>query len=233
MAYIKTVWAVDTEITASLLNHMEEQYAEAVSIIGTHDHDSDYYRKAETDQKYYHANNMGAGSGADADTLRGNAPAYFEGIGAPAGFICMFGAGAIPSGWLLCDGSEGTPDMRDRFLVGAGSTYAVNATGGGATVTPTATLTIAGRALSASEIPAHLHPYTDRRRSGAVGWYAYGGIVLWTDSYSTPSPTDHSGYTDYAGQATPDAHGHPGSTWTGAAQENRPPYFALRFIMKE
>ena len=36
----------------------------------------------------------------------------------------------IPVGWQLCDGTNGTPDLRDRFVVGAGSTYAVDATGG-------------------------------------------------------------------------------------------------------
>lgn len=40
----------------------------------------------------------------------------------------------IPAGWALCDGTNGTPDLRDRFIVGAGSTYALNATGGAATV---------------------------------------------------------------------------------------------------
>lgn len=36
----------------------------------------------------------------------------------------------IPTGWQLCDGTNGTPDLRDRFVVGAGSTYAVDDTGG-------------------------------------------------------------------------------------------------------
>ena len=36
----------------------------------------------------------------------------------------------IPSGWSLCDGSNGTPDLRNRFVVGAGDTYAPDATGG-------------------------------------------------------------------------------------------------------
>lgn len=40
---------------------------------------------------------------------------------------------AIPDGWALCDGTNGTPDLRDRFVIGAGSTYALNATGGSAT----------------------------------------------------------------------------------------------------
>jgi hypothetical protein len=59
----------------------------------------------------------------------------------PAGFpsggiIIWSGAStAIPSGWYLCDGANGTPDLRDRFIVGAGSTYAVGATGGSANAT--------------------------------------------------------------------------------------------------
>ena len=36
----------------------------------------------------------------------------------------------IPSGFVLCDGNNGTPDLRDKFIVGAGSTYAVDASGG-------------------------------------------------------------------------------------------------------
>lgn len=36
----------------------------------------------------------------------------------------------VPDGWFVCDGTNGTPDLRNRFVVGAGSTYAFNATGG-------------------------------------------------------------------------------------------------------
>jgi hypothetical protein len=39
----------------------------------------------------------------------------------------------IPTGWNLCDGSNGTPDLRNRFVIGAGSTYNPAATGGGTT----------------------------------------------------------------------------------------------------
>ncbi len=50
----------------------------------------------------------------------------------PAGVIWLW-AGAIvniPPGWQLCDGTNGTPNLRDRFVVGAGTTYAVDANGG-------------------------------------------------------------------------------------------------------
>lgn len=36
----------------------------------------------------------------------------------------------IPSGWLLCDGTNGTPDLRDRFVIGAGTSYDPDDTGG-------------------------------------------------------------------------------------------------------
>jgi len=57
------------------------------------------------------------------------------------GIICLW-SGAIvdiPSGWQLCDGTNGTPDLRNRFVIGAGDTYAVNDTGGAATHTHTFT----------------------------------------------------------------------------------------------
>ena len=43
--------------------------------------------------------------------------------------------GNIPSGWVLCNGSNSTPDLRDRFVVGAGNSYSVGATGGATTDT--------------------------------------------------------------------------------------------------
>lgn len=38
----------------------------------------------------------------------------------PSGVIVMWSGSSIPSGWALCDGTNGTPDLRDRFIVGAG-----------------------------------------------------------------------------------------------------------------
>ncbi len=50
----------------------------------------------------------------------------------PSGSIIQwFGSiGSIPSGFVLCDGNNGTPDLRNKFIVGAGDTYAVDETGG-------------------------------------------------------------------------------------------------------
>jgi len=60
---------------------------------------------------------------------------------------------SIPAGWVLCDGSNGTPDLRDKFVIGAGGAYAVGASGGAAT---------------------HTHPFTSNVHNHTLG----AGIVL-------------------------------------------------------
>jgi len=77
--------------------------------------------------------------------------------GIPSGVIVMWWGliGSIPEGWALCDGTNGTPDLRDRFIVGAGSSYIVGATGGEAFHT-----------LTINEMPSHTHTTT---------WYEHGG----------------------------------------------------------
>jgi len=76
---------------------------------------------------------------------------------------------SIPTGWVLCDGTNSTPDLRDRFIVGAGSTYAVNATGGSANAivvshTHTATVTDSG------------HVHNIGSGNGSEGTGNYGGL---------------------------------------------------------
>ena len=66
------------------------------------------------------------------------------------GIIIWSGAStAVPTGWALCDGNNGTPNLQDKFIVGAGNTYSVADTGGAATVT-----------LTTANIPAHTHNVT-------------------------------------------------------------------------
>lgn len=69
----------------------------------------------------------------------------------PSGVITMWGGSIanIPNGWTLCDGSNGAPDLRDRFVVGAGAAYNAGETGGADSVQ-----------LSESEMPSHSHNVT-------------------------------------------------------------------------
>lgn len=85
------------------------------------------------------------------------------------GIILWSGAtGAIPAGWALCNGANNTPDLRDRFVVGAGSTYAVGVTGGSAS----ATLVSHSHTVSASGTTAgaggHSHSVNDPGHSHGV-----------------------------------------------------------------
>jgi microcystin-dependent protein len=86
----------------------------------------------------------------------------------PAGGIIMWSGAvvAIPSGWVICDGANGTPDLRNRFLVGAGDTYAVGATGGAATVT-----------LDATQIPAHSHTADGDLTAASAGAHTHTGTT--------------------------------------------------------
>lgn len=69
--------------------------------------------------------------------------------GIPSGLICMWSGSEIPSGWNLCDGTNGTPDLRDRFIVGSGSEYTIGETGGEKEHT-----------LTTDEMPSHSHNLT-------------------------------------------------------------------------
>lgn len=92
----------------------------------------------------------------------------------PKGIILMWSGAVvnIPTGWALCNGTNGTPDLRDRFIVGAGSTYSVAATGGSKDAvlvnhahTASASSSFTGSALSghshAVSISPHNHSIND------------------------------------------------------------------------
>lgn len=72
----------------------------------------------------------GSGSGLDADLLDGKHAQEL----APTGGVIMWPVeqGPIPAGWAICDGTNGTPDWSDRFVMSAGGTYAAGTTGGAA-----------------------------------------------------------------------------------------------------
>ena len=148
-----------------------------------------------------------------------NAPAVSNVV--PTGLIAIWSGsiGSIPSGWLLCDGTNGTPDLRNSFILGAGSTYSVGQTGGSKdaiVVSHTHTAT------SVVTDPGHLHGglYTPQNANNPgpyVGWYGCDAVA----PYSTATAV--TGIT----VATTNA-----SAGTSGTNANLPPYYALAFIIK-
>jgi hypothetical protein len=67
--------------------------------------------------------------------------------------------GAIPSGWHICDGTAGTPDLRDQFIVGGDGALPTSGTYNANTGNTAATGTIAINALALNMLPSHVHPF--------------------------------------------------------------------------
>lgn len=129
----------------------------------------------------------------------------------PSGLICMWSGSTVPTGWSLCNGSNGTPDLRDRFIVGSGSSYSIGAKGGSNTVT-----------LTTAQMPSHTH------------------IVNVEETHSAYNDSGNKYIAVQGGTANLKGMGEPNDPFTivsdatgsGQAHENRPPYYALAFIMK-
>ena len=117
-------------------------------------------------------------------------------------------ANEVPSGWALCNGQTvngiQTPDLRGRFLVGAGGAYSVGQTGGEDRHT-----------LTVEEMPSHNHSYSFKGADLKGSWDNDNYFYNQSEKYSGNSNTR---WTDSAGG--------------GQSHENRPPFYALCYIMR-
>ena len=135
------------------------------------------------------------------------------------GIILWFGSIAtIPTGWVLCNGSNSTPDLRDKFIVGAGNSYAVAATGGSANA-----ITVAHTHTATSTVtdPGHAHTYLKNVQPQYTGTGVYT-----TDVWDNQSATTSTASTGISVSTTVASAGSSGTN------ANLPPYYALCYIMK-
>ncbi|NHB60942.1 tail fiber protein [Photorhabdus sp. RW14-46] len=177
----------------------------------------------------------------------------------PKGVIVMFSGNSAPTGWAFCDGNNGTPDLRNRFIM-CGETISETgksnskANGNGneknfsqstTSTTVSVSVTVQNTTLTEQQIPAHKH----------IGGMAYSNIHgIQYDSVQTPqnkyqinvndrspiwanplSAKDYHFYTSNTGGGQ--GHNHPATTQVDPASHNHsvdiiPPYFLLAFIMK-
>tara|TARA_R110000796_G_scaffold101637_6_gene210369 strand:- start:4803 stop:5249 length:447 start_codon:yes stop_codon:yes gene_type:complete len=125
----------------------------------------------------------------------------------PIGGIILWSGsvGSIPDGWKLCDGNNSTPDLRNRFVVGTGNNYAVGSTGGADTVS-----------LTTAQMPQHDHLVYGQDNDAVATGNASDEVANVTNRNSSNAFFNRT--TSLAG--------------SGSAHENRPPYYALAYIMR-
>lgn len=138
----------------------------------------------------------------------------------PAGLISLWSGsiGSIPTGWYLCDGTNGTPDLRDRFVVGAGTTYAVTATGGS---TDSIVVQHNHTATSVVTDPGHTHTWQTFQS-------VYDGLDSTVLGGQAPTLTTNTG-SSTTGITVATTIANSGVSGVNA---NLPPYYALAYIMR-
>lgn len=159
----------------------------------------------------------------------------------PTGGIIMWSGtvAGIPSGWALCDGTNGTPNLVDRFIVGSGTdsggTHDVDDTGGSNSLT-----------LTESQLPSHTHSFSGTSDASSITNTSIdtvqentgGGSITVGDNTLARVPAKNDAFDrrnvdqNIGGSHTHTFSGTTGSTGSGSSIDNRPAYYALAFIMK-
>ncbi len=159
----------------------------------------------------------------------GTASSYMSSYGSslPRGTIVMWTGDTLPGGWAWCDGQNGTPDLRGRFVLGAGKGDGLTLRNRGALGGEETHL------LAITEIPSHAHGVSDP-----------GHFHTWSGSRQEAGTDDKNNTSEFS-------KGDAGTADTvtkntdnkasrisinaaggGLAHENMPPFYALPFIMK-
>jgi len=181
--------------------------------------------------------------------VRGNIGSYFDrpiyeypgadpvGGPVPIGGIIMWSGevAAIPEHWALCDGSNGTPDLRDRMVVGAGTTYTPGDTGGSATQ---ASHTGHGTHGLHANHPTHdphshsnegSHDHTSHANRNDLVNGGSSSALINTNNHDSDGLHNHDAHS-HDGHSTHTAHSSDGQI--SAHGTNLPPYYALAYIMR-
>lgn len=156
----------------------------------------------------------------------------------PVGGICMYDGliADLPPNWKVCDGTAGTPDLRDRFIVGAGTTYPLGTIGGSKDATLVAhSHTISGTAAAVGD---HVHGVSDPGHAHGANFYRSdrgggnnGGGAQVFGIGSTDAAATGIGIVG-AGAHSHTVSGTATTTGSSATNANLPPYYALVYIKR-
>ena len=141
--------------------------------------------------------------------------------GVPSGVISMWSgsSAAIPSGWNLCDGTNGTPNLIGKFIKSAST---AGGTGGSNTHSHAHTLSAGAHTLSTSQMPSHTHSMTGYKTTYSSVDPQVPSFQHYKDDAITLSTTSTGGGSSHS-------HSLAGSITSGS---NEPAYFELCYIMK-
>ena len=130
--------------------------------------------------------------------------------GVPSGTIVMYNGSSAPSGWVVCDGTNSTPDLRDKFILAAGSTYSAGSTGGSADAVVVSHSHGAGNYTTSAE-SNHTHSQGNYSTSSAGG-HAHdsgnmstssaGGHAHDSGNFSTDTESGHTHNQSGSGSGT-------------------------------
>lgn len=126
------------------------------------------------------------------------------------------------TGWHICDGTHGTPDLRGKFILGASNNHAVGSAGGEE-----------NHVLTVEEMPSHSH-------TGTTSWngahsHSLPNVYRLKDGKGNGISTLEEGYTNAYNTSTNGDHNHTFTTDNSGGSQphnNMPPYYALSYIMK-
>lgn len=192
------------------------------------------WRNAYVDDLYVTSINLPGGSGSGL---------------VPAGAIIMWSGSisSIPTGWALCNGSNGTPNLRNRFVVAAGGSYGVGDTGGQNAITdvPKHSHNVSGNTGGAGKhshggntnsTGNHRHEYQQAFRDNGDYFDANDGGIDRELFYRTRNTSNAGGHSHNISTDTEGNHTHNVSGNTNAVGSSsvdvRPLYYALAYIMK-
>ena len=233
-------------------------------------HDTDDLSEGSTNQ-FFTTARARASVSATGDLSYNSSNGQFS-VSVPSAFVSGMiilwsgNTGNIPTGFVLCDGNNGTPNLTDRFVVGAGAAYSPGATGGSSSVTlstsqlPSHNHSFSGSSSHSHTINNHTHTFSASTNNQGSHVHnllynhgAFGGSsgAVTPRSGNTPVVPGISGRVSSEGghshsmsgttgnpsnrgtnTQTVTISGNTGSTGSGSSVENRPPYYALCYIMK-
>jgi microcystin-dependent protein len=173
--------------------------------------------KADTDSPTFTGAPITTTASLGTNTTQIASCAFVLSNAVPTGCIVLWSGStaSVPAGWHICDGSNGTPELRNRFILGAGNSYAVGATGG---TTDAVVPSHSHTATSNVSDPGHVHGGGSNGGALSVSNVPYYSFAQNSNTASAVTGITVSTSIDYTG--------------VSASGANMPPYYALAYIMK-